>query len=51
MSSRFETEASIERRELRVRLSFRLSFKGLSLRCAFVLFKRALGLGTEVVDS
>lgn len=51
MSSKFEIGASIDRREPRVRLSLRLSFKGLSLRCAFVLFKKVLGLGVDAVGS
>lgn len=51
MSSKFDIGASIDRRELRVRLSLRLSFKGLSLRCAFVLFRKVLGLGVDAVDS
>lgn len=49
MSPKLET--SMDRRELRVRLSFRLSFKGLSLRCAFVRFNRAFGLCIGVLDS
>lgn len=51
MSSKFEIGASIDSREPRVRLSLLLSFKGLSLRCAFVLFKRVLGLGIDAVGS